>query len=184
MKFNEYMNRVLNEGVSISIGQLNTLEDPVYVLIAGGVGAGKSYVLSKNTKLPIIDIDDVTMELGGGEYSAKNTSKAMAITKKKVLDMLDSGESFIHMGTSANLNATINKLKVAKDKGFTTVLLFIDTPPEQAIENNKERVTKGGRGDTIPDHKFQRTYDGAKNTFDNLKNDDLVDYVIHYDNRR
>ena len=160
MKFNEYMNRVLNEGVSISIGQLNTLEDPVYVLIAGGVGAGKSYVLSKNT------------------------SKAMAITKKKVLDMLDSGESFIHMGTSANLNATINKLKVAKDKGFTTVLLFIDTPPEQAIENNKERVTKGGRGDTIPDHKFQRTYDGAKNTFDNLKNDDLVDYVIHYDNRR
>ena len=180
MKFRE----LITEGTSISIGQLNTIDEPLYVLIAGGVGAGKSYVLSKNTDLPIIDIDDVTMELGNGEYSPKNTAKAMAITKRKVSDMMEAGKSFIQMGTSANLNSTINKLTVAKGKGYTTVLLFIDTPPEQAYANNQERVGAGGRGDGIPEHKFQRTYDGAKNTFDKLKDDELTDYVIHYDNRR
>jgi predicted kinase len=175
---------LITEGTSISIGQLNTIDGSLYVLICGGVGAGKSYVLSKNTDLPIIDIDDVTMELGNGEYNPKNTSKAMAITNKKVKSKIESGESFIHMGTSANLNSTINKLTYAKSNGYTTVLLFIDTPPEQAYANNQERVGAGGRGNEIPEHKFQRTYDSAKNTFDKLKDDELTDYVIHYDNRR
>tara|TARA_R110001606_G_scaffold82261_1_gene188845 strand:- start:684 stop:1226 length:543 start_codon:yes stop_codon:yes gene_type:complete len=175
---------LITEGTSISIGQLNTIDEPLYVLIAGGVGAGKSYVLSKNTDLPIIDVDDVTMELGNGKYDSKNTGRAREITKQKVADAMEKGESFIQMGTSANLNSTINKLTYAKSNGYTTVLLFIDTPPEQAYANNQERVGAGGRGNEIPEHKFQRTYDGAKNTFDKLKDDELTDYVIHYDNRR
>ncbi len=171
------LNDLLLEARSINIKQLDTLvkksKKPIYVVVAGSVGSGKSYVVDRDLDIHTIDPDKFTMELGKGIYDGKNVSKSMAMVKKAVQDRLKTKKSFLQQGTSANLQSTITKLKQAQDNGFKTVLLYIDSPIEQAIKQVEQRVAKGGHGDTITPQKVQRTSDGARLTFRALSGVDM-----------
>ena len=140
-------------------------DKPIYVVVAGSVGSGKSYVVERDLDIHTIDPDKFTVELGDGVYDGKNVAKSMAMVKKAVAERLDKKLSFLQQGTAANLQSTINKFKVAKEKGFITVLLYIDAPIEQAIAQVEKRVAAGGHGDTIDRKKVENTSAGAKLTF-------------------
>lgn len=140
-------------------------DKPIYVVVAGSVGSGKSYVVERDLDIHTIDPDKFTVELGDGVYDGKNVAKSMAMVKKAVTERLDKKLSFLQQGTAANLQSTINKFKVAKEKGFITVLLYIDAPIEQAIAQVEKRVAAGGHGDTIDRKKVENTSAGAKLTF-------------------
>jgi len=154
----------------IGIDDLKSLieksEKPIYILVAGSVGSGKSFIVG--THLPnikVIDPDAYTVEFGDGVYDGKNVAKSMDMVKKEVSERIKNGFTFLQQGTSANLQSTINKLKYAKKYGFTTVLFYVDTPVEQAIEQVKKRVSLGGHGETIDSKKVENTSKGAKLTF-------------------
>lgn len=152
----------------ISMSFLNSLvkgSKPVYVIVAGSVGSGKSFVVKRDLDIKTIDPDEFTMDLGKGVYDGKHVAKSMAMVRKAVNDSLNKKETFLQQGTAANLQSTINKLKKAKEKGFTTVLLYIDAPIEQALKQVKKRVSSGGHGETIDVKKVKNTSAGAKLTF-------------------
>lgn len=176
----------LNESKDISMSELNLLIKknlkPLYILVAGGVGSGKSFIVDKNLDVDVVDPDKFTVELGDGFYDEKNVAKSMALVKKAVKDKLNGKQTFLQQGTSANLQSTMNKLKVAKENGFTTVLLYVDTPVEQAFAQIEKRVSTGGHGKTIDIKKVEKTSAGAKLTFatltgvdfDTISNDDEI----------
>lgn len=163
------LKQLLLEGKNISMAELDALtkkpDKPIYVVVAGSVGSGKSYVVERDLDIHTIDPDKFTVELGDGVYDGKNVAKSMAMVKKAVAERLDKKLSFLQQGTAANLQSTINKFKVAKEKGFITVLLYIDAPIEQAIAQVEKRVVAGGHGDTIDRKKVENTSAGAKLTF-------------------
>lgn len=163
------LKQLLLESKNISMTELDALtkksDKPIYVVVAGSVGSGKSYVVERDLDIHTIDPDKFTVELGGGVYDGKNVAKSMAMVKKDVAERLDKKLSFLQQGTAANLQSTINKFKVAKEKGFITVLLYIDAPIEQAIAQVEKRVAAGGHGDTIDRKKVENTSAGAKLTF-------------------
>ena len=163
------LKQLLLESKNISMAELDALtkksDKPIYVVVAGSVGSGKSYVVERDLDIHTIDPDKFTVELGGGVYDGKNVAKSMAMVKKAVAERLDKKLSFLQQGTAANLQSTINKFKVAKEKGFITVLLYIDAPIEQAIAQVEKRVAAGGHGDTIDRKKIENTSAGAKLTF-------------------
>jgi len=171
-------NEIILEAKNINIKQLDTLtkhsKKPIYIIVAGSVGAGKSYIVDKHLpNIDTIDPDKFTIELGKGVYNGKNVSKSMAMVKKAVAERLSNKQSFLQQGTAANLQSTINKLKKAQENGFKTVLLYIDAPIEQAIKQIEKRVRAGGHGDTISPDKVQRTSEGARLTFRALSGVDL-----------
>ncbi len=163
------LKQLLLESKNISMAELDALtkksDKPIYVVVAGSVGSGKSYVVERDLDIHTIDPDKFTVELGDGVYDGKNVAKSMAMVKKAVTERLDKKLSFLQQGTAANLQSTINKFKVAKEKGFITVLLYIDAPIEQAIAQVEKRVAAGGHGDTIDRKKVENTSAGAKLTF-------------------
>src|SRR5574344_415434 len=144
------LKQLLIERKNISMVELDALtkksDKPIYVMVAGSVGSGKSYVVERDLDIHTIDPDKFTVELGDGVYDGKNVAKSMAMVKKAVAERLDKKLSFLQQGTAANLQSTINKFKVAKEKGFITVLLYIDAPIEQAIAQVEKRVAAGGHG--------------------------------------
>lgn len=178
----------LNESSNkeLKIGDLDGFiaksKTPVYILVAGSVGSGKSFVVSKFLpKVDVLDPDDYTMRLGAGVYSEKNVSASIKLVQKDIKDKLTRRETFIQQGTSANFQSTITKLKTAKLHGFVTVLLYVDTPISQAIEQVKKRVEAGGHGAGINSTKVQRTYAGAKLSFralSGIETDELTQFDL------
>lgn len=160
---------LLLEARNMDVRQLDRLvktsDDPIYVVVAGSTGSGKSFVVDRDLDIETIDPDKFTVELGKGVYDGKNVAKSMAMVKKAVAERLSKKQTFLQQGTSANLQSTINKLKTAKENGFTTVLLYIDAPIEQAIKQVEKRVAAGGHGASIDRKKVENTSNGAKLTF-------------------
>ncbi len=166
------------EAKNINIKQLDDLvkqsNEPIYVIVAGSVGSGKSFIVDRDLpNIAVIDPDKYTMELGNGVYDSKNVAKSMAMVKKEVATRLSNKSTFLQQGTAANLQSTINKLKKAKESGFKTVLLYIDAPIEQAIKQIEKRVSTGGHGESIDIKQVENTSAGAKLTFRALSG---VDY--------
>lgn len=160
-------------------------EDPVYVLVAGGFAVGKTYIVEKYvTRFPIMDIDETMAKLGFVNYTSQEFGQAMAVITEQVLEMTGRGESLVAMGSASRLDFAINRLHAAKLKGYTTVLLYIDAPLEQASEQNKARIAAGGRGLKNKEYKIRSSNQGAAKTVASLRDTDLVDYFVHYDNRR
>jgi predicted ABC-type ATPase len=148
--------------------------DPVYILVCGSVGAGKSTIVDKYLEnIEIVDPDKFTVELGGGLYDISNVAKSMSLVKKTVTYLLETRQTFIQQGTAANLQSTINKFENAKKTGYITILLYVDVPIEQAFKQIETRVLCGGHGETIDIRKVKNTYAGARLTFRTLSG---VDY--------
>lgn len=158
----------------------------LYVLVAGGMGAGKSYVIGESIKnIPIFDIDDIMEEMGFRDYTRDQFSAAMEVISKKIDGSMVNKRSMVAMGTSSNVTAAIDRLHNAKLMGYETVLIHVDTPVKQAILQNRNRIEQGNRGVSRADeHKIERTTIGAANTVATLRETALVDYFVYHNNTR
>lgn len=171
------VNDLLFEAKNVNFNQLSTLlkksKKPIFIAVAGSVGSGKSYIVNKHLDVDVIDPDVFTMELGDGVYDGKNVAKSMAMVKKAVQERLKNKQTFLQQGTSANLQSTINKIKKAKEHGYKTVLLYVDTSIDKAIKQIENRVKQGGHGSTIDRKKVENTSNGARLTFRALSGVDM-----------
>ena len=175
----------------INISEVDELEKvrsdaPLYVMIAGGMAAGKTHIVNENIKaISIFDIDDVMRGLSFVEYTRDEFAKAMRHISKMIDDYMKLEESMVAMGTASNTTVAINRLYAAKMKGYDTVLVHIDTPVSQAIEQNFYRIKNGERGVSQSDeHKIETTTSGAVQTVAVLRESALVDYFVYYNNTR
>jgi len=162
--------KLLLESKNISIteleGMIEKSEQPVYVVVAGSLGSGKSFLVNKHLPgVDSVDQDEFNKKLGGGVYTEENVKDAMAMVRQTVAENFANKKTFIQQGTSSNLQIAINKLKSGKQHGFVTVLLYVDTPIEQAVKQVEKRLSSGGHGETIGKRDVEVSSAGAKLTF-------------------
>jgi predicted ABC-type ATPase len=179
----------LNESASskeISIEDIKNLEketgNPVMVLTSGGYGSGKSYVTSK--KLPDFENIDMDAFKPKGDIHSKDAIKpALEAAKNKFHQVVSDGRNFVFQASSAKPGGIARKLGYAKDRGYTTVLLRVETSIENAIERNASRVKAGGHGPTDnAEYQIGRSTDQSKKAFETMKDADMVDYYVTYQN--
>jgi predicted kinase len=104
----------LNEVNKIEIDQIENLKDQkLFVSVGGCIGAGKTFITKKFINLPIIDIDNFITEIGKGKYDRINLVEGRTAFNNALLKAIGENESFVHMGTNANLNGTKNRLELA-----------------------------------------------------------------------
>ena len=146
-------------------------KEPKIIFMIGGVGAGKNYTADKYFKgVKIIDPDDHTLELAKGDYNLQRNfiKEAIKWVNDETSKAVKNKETVIVTGTGANYKGYVNKVNKVLDAGMKVELIFVDTDPKQAFKNNQDRINKGGRGSTIPDYKFETSYDKAKYTYENI----------------
>lgn len=170
----------------IDIDDVDKLDGPLYVLVTGTMGAGKSTVIGKHIKsIPIMDIDDVIAEVGNGVYDRANALTAHEIISKRIFHMMDRRESFVAMGTGASVYGVVERLANAKEMGYKTALLYVYAPVNQALEQNRHRINNGERGVKLDEeHKIIEAHKLVENTVHHLKHTRLLDYIVEYDNTR
>jgi len=145
----------LNEATQIEIDQIENLkDDKLFVFVSGGIGAGKTFLAQKFIKLPIME-NDALMKAFEGK------------------------ESFVCKDINQNINGTIGKLQLAKQNGFTTILVFVDSDPEKAFT----RLQKLPERESILKEKVILTHDDALQAFQTIiKDNRLVDFYVHAHN--
>lgn len=159
---------------------------PFYVMIAGGMGAGKTHVVNQYIKqITIFDIDDTMAQKGFLEYSPDQFALAMEDIAENIEAQYTLRWSMVAMGTASNTAGAIDRLHAAKMKGYRTMLLHVETPVRQSLLQNKMRLEKGERGvERHNQHLIDRTTNGAAETVKILNKTSLVDYFVYYNNSR
>lgn len=165
-----------------SIEDLKTyLEDKLFIVVGGGIGSGKTYFVDNTLKkvvgdLLTFDVDAINRELGGGVYKRELAGQALARMRKGLEQSLRGKQSVIFSGTNSKYEALVKRLQIAKENNFTTILIHIDVPLEQALKQNKERASTGIHPE-VPEEKLVRTNKNSKEVFDKVKKDrNLVDF--------
>lgn len=173
--------------IKIDITEVDGLIDgPLYVLIAGAAGVGKTTIVGKYVKtIKMMDLDDVIVEVGKGVYSRDNAPEALEIITQRIGIMMEQGVSFIAMGTATNTDSVVERLINACDFGYKTVLIYIQAPLQQILMQNRLRIENGQRGVKLDEeHVIEQMFMGSAYTVSRLKQLDLVDYLVEYDNTR
>ena len=173
--------------IKIDITEIDQLTDgPLYVLIAGAAGVGKSTIVGKYIKtIKMMDLDDVICEVSGGGYDRNNVLEAFEIIAKRIDIIMKRKESFIAMGISAVASSAVERLTNAREKGYTTVVVYVKAPLKQILKQNRDRIERGERGVNLDEeHKIEEMFRGVSNTLRQLKRTDLIDYIVEYDNTR
>lgn len=162
--------------------ELVTGQNPVYLLFGGPISAGKSTWAKMHLagKIDIADQDDIKKALNADDPDdTGNVSRSLHIKNSRVDMRLHSKESIADMGTMSGLKAAENKVRKAKDAGFTVVIVFVTTDPETAVQRNRERLAAGGHG--VPPEKEGKIYashTSSNETFAALKKNPNVDYWL------
>lgn len=118
--------------------QLSELK-PQFMLVMGGAGSGKNHFIENDptySKYELIDVDAIKGELG--------VSAAITSIKPMLKASFEVQENVVHPTTGSNLKAQENKIKMAHEYGYVVTLILKDTPVEQAIDQVRNRVKKGG----------------------------------------
>jgi len=170
----------------LTIAEIFSLDRPTYVLIAGGIAVGKSYVIRHhNSNFEILDIDEYLEMIGGTHQSKDDYERASNLISLDFERLMSEKKSIVAMGTARDLNFSIKRLLNAKKKGYRTVLLHIKTDVDTAIFQNNERREKGSRAVPIKDEALiEQTINGSANSVSFLKNSDLIDFFCSYVNQR
>ncbi len=172
---------------SIHITEVDHIKNgPLYILIAGAAGVGKSTIVGKYVKtVKMMDLDDVIVEVGDGVYNRENVDEAFEIIAKRIDIIKERRDSLIAMGTCSIASAAVERLTAAREQGYTTVVVYVKAPLKQILKQNRLRIENGERGVKLDEeHKIEEMFKGASNTVRQLKRTDLIDYLVEYDNTR
>ena len=148
---------------------------PLALFVAGTNGSGKSSlrgILNFNTKLVIIDPDEITKENGGN-----NT-----LGGRKVIELfrecINSKKSFV-METTLSGKSVLNRLKEAKNAGFKIKMIYVGLDSvDLNIQRVANRVAKGGHN--IPTEAIIKRYNSSRENL--IKSINLLDKLEIYDN--
>lgn len=156
----------LNES---SVNDIKNAE-PVFLLVIGGSASGKNYIYNKNFKFKLVDTDEITNRLSGGDFekARKLVSTAVAEANRELEKSFSAGTSVAQVTTGAGAKGVENKLKKARSFGFKTALVLVDTDWKVAYKRNVKRSEDGKQG-LIPDWKVEKTNKEARLTFKQLK---------------
>ena len=161
------------------------MDGDVYVFIMGGSASGKNYIYDMElNRLPLVDVDAYVKELSKGDFdkARKFVSSAIHMVNKDIDQKIVDRQSFAQTGTGANFKGVYNRIKKIKDAGYTVIVVLVETTVENAIERNKQRVASGGHGKTLESDKIERTKKFARETFETLKKNKIVDYTVEVQN--
>jgi predicted kinase len=188
MKFNNYLNYTLNEGIN----DKNIFKA---VFLAGGPGSGKSFIsdkLFKGTGAKVINSDEffeyllkkkeLPMKIDPNvvdmyDKQMEQRSKAKELTKNKAMLAIDGMLPLIVDGTGKDFEK-INKQRIALEKiGYDTGMVFVNTSLDVAKERNSQRkrsvpesvVEKGWKQVQDNMGKFQSAFNGNFLVVDNSK---------------
>jgi len=111
---------------------------PQFVLVIGGAGSGKNYYIEHSalSSFQLVDVDAIKGKLG--------VSAAISAIKPMLLQAFLNRENVVHPTTASNLQAQKNKIAAAKEHGYSVMLLLVERPVEQALDQVRQRVAKGG----------------------------------------
>jgi len=171
---------------TVRIGQLKKMvkEKPMFIFIMGGTGSGKNYIFNKNIGgIKLVDIDKYIEEYAI-EYNTdgrKQISRAVARSKRELLDSFRKKESVAQVGTGLNNKSSENKFKWAKEAGLEVVILFVDTDVKTAMKRNRARADKGDQA-LVPDHKVERSVSQSRDNFKLYSKNPDVDYALKVKN--
>lgn len=141
--------------------------NPQFVMVIGGAGSGKNYYIGRHPTYRSYKLLDVDEFRATSERSISNITPALK-------SALSTGVNIAHPATGAgSIQAILNKLKMAKDAGYETTLVFIDTPPEQAAKNVEKRAAGGGH--SVPEWKIEKTNEMSRLNYEAVKDNPLVD---------
>jgi len=181
MSFESYYS--LSQPTLIEIDQINNLkDDKLFVSIGGGVAVGKSFVTKKFVTLPVIDVDNCVTEANSGTYDKKKLSEGRKLFNERMQNAFEGEESFVHMGTNANLNGTKKRLMIAKENGFTTVLVLIEAPIETALKRARQRVDESIRNEIPIERVYESMLDSLRVFHKLNRNIELVDFFVNMKN--
>lgn len=162
------------------------MDKPEYILVAGGIGVGKTYVVKQNFPgIQIMDLDNEMKRLSLTEYTKENMLTARESLSNRIGDKMANRESLVAMGTAADTAFAINRLLWAKEAGYTTTLVHVTCPLSQAIAQNRHRAAMGRRAVPEEDeYLLARTMTSSELTVGIVRYTDLVDNYKHFDNSR
>lgn len=123
--------------------QANELK-PQFVIVIGGAGSGKNYFIEHNpiySKYHLVDVD--AMKAG------MDTNTAIKQIMPSLLSAFEKRENVVHTTMGINLKGQENKIKLAKEHGYNVSLIFIDTNPDVAVAQVRNRVRQGGHDVSI-----------------------------------
>jgi predicted ABC-type ATPase len=112
---------------------------PQLVIVMGGAGSGKNYFIEHDptySSYHLVDVDEIKKH---GDLAA-----AIMQVKPMLQAAFERGENVVHPTTGSNLKGQENKIALARQYDYTVTLILIDTPPEVAVDQVRQRVRKGG----------------------------------------
>ena len=135
MKFKEYLTESINDKGIFKV-----------IFLSGSSGSGKSYVINKikdgqiepkivNTDIAVEYFMKIDPNFDWNTYG----DKSKHLTKKQLVNYLNSLLPLVIDGTSANSSAVLRRKGILQSLGYDTGMVFVDTPVETAIERNKKR---------------------------------------------
>jgi len=152
MNFKQYI-LSLNETFGIPT------DKPILIILTGGIASGKSTAYKQYfSEMPILDIDLLTK----GDFS-KQTKKSI-ILQNKTEKEISGKNSLVYTKTGAFPEKILLNIRLAKQKGMKTAVIFVDTPLKQALQNNIDR-TNNGDWHLIPENDIIKTNKLSKENF-------------------
>lgn len=114
--------------------------------MSGSAASGKSYVISKiqsgSVEPRIVNTDTMTefyMKFNPQFDWSEYGKKIQHLTKKQLVNYLNSMLPLWIDGTSSNVNAVLRRKGILQSLGYDVSMIFVDTPVDTAIKRNKER---------------------------------------------
>ena len=147
----------------MKLNEIKKLDNKEFVLIVGGAGSGKNYHYEnvyKTKGYVLVDVDEMK--------KMSDVTNAIGQLKKHLENKFKEGVNIVNPGTGANLKGVENKIKLAKEYGYTVTLIFIDTALDKATEFVKARAIKGGHD--VPEWKIKKTNEECRKNVEILKN--------------
>lgn len=173
---------------------------PVYVMLGGGGGSGKTTALLNNPALGIpgkgdavhVNADDIKAQLPESHqmneqldlsWASFSHEESSYLSKRVHAAAMERGLSLVDDGTGASQGKVKKKIDAMKAKGYETKAAYATIPTDEAIRRNAARATHPGADGLYrfpPPDALRAAHAGATTTFTNLASD--FDSAVLYDN--
>ena len=181
--------------VKVEVGHFDALVDamplPLYVVVVGGYGVGKTHVVRRHlTRFVVADIDDHMVRNGFTDYSRDGDQFKQCMNEIDAVIQQHKAErrSMVAMGTGANFDFLKFRLEEARNRDrYRTAVLNVQTDIDQAVAQNAERRARGDHA--VAEHEEHLIAESIMKAQTSLtlmmsRHPELIDYICVHRNVR